>query len=75
MKFQTSNKHLYFLILIYTSFFLNKLSVIDEFIKLYESEPCLWYIKSKDYRNRNKKDTACAKLVNKEKLKKTPQKI
>lgn len=40
---------------------------IEEFIKLYESEPCLWHIKLKDYHDRNKKDSAYAKLVNKQK--------
>lgn len=36
---------------------------IDWFIKLYESEPRLRCIKSKDYHAGNKKDTACAQLV------------
>ncbi|XP_060845222.1 uncharacterized protein LOC132924795 [Rhopalosiphum padi] len=38
----------------------------EEFIKLYESEPCLWNVKSKEYHDRNKKDTAYRKLVNKQ---------
>ena len=38
----------------------------EEFIKLYESEPCLWNVKSKEYHDRNKKDTAYGKLVNKQ---------
>jgi len=38
----------------------------EEFIKLYESEHCLWNVKSKEYHDRNKKDTAYRKLVNKQ---------
>lgn len=37
----------------------------EEFIKLYESEPCLWNVKSKEYHNINKKDTAYGKVVKK----------
>lgn len=39
---------------------------MDEFIKRYESELCIWHIKSKAYHNRNKKDASYAKLVNKQ---------
>jgi hypothetical protein len=38
---------------------------IEEFIEIYQSEPCLWKIKSKDYHNRAKKDAAYARLVGK----------
>jgi hypothetical protein len=37
---------------------------IEEFIEIYQREPCLWKIKSKDYQNRaKKKDAAYARLV------------
>ena len=40
---------------------------VEEFIKIYESEPSLWNIKSKWYHDRNKKDSAYTKLVSKQK--------
>lgn len=36
-----------------------------EFIELYQSFPCLWQVKSKDYSNRDKKNQAYIALVNK----------
>lgn len=38
---------------------------ITEFINLYQSLPCLWNIKSKDYADRNKKNGAYEKMVEK----------
>ncbi|KAG8231412.1 hypothetical protein J437_LFUL012422 [Ladona fulva] len=38
---------------------------LEEFILLYESEPCLWKMKSPDYHDRLKKDAAYARLVEK----------
>lgn len=39
--------------------------VIEELIQLYQSEPCFWKIKSKDYHNRAKIDSAYKKLIEK----------
>lgn len=36
---------------------------LEEFILLYQSEPSLWKIKSKDYHNRVIKDSAYEKLI------------
>lgn len=44
---------------------------IEEFIKLYESELFLWYIKLKNDHDRNKKDTAYAKLIKKKQRNRT----
>lgn len=38
---------------------------ISEFINMYQSLPCLWKIKSKEYSDRNKKNEAYEKLVEK----------
>lgn len=38
---------------------------LSEFIEQYQSFPCLWLIKSKEYSDRNKKDLAYAELVKK----------
>ena len=35
------------------------------FIEIYRNEPSLWFIKSKDYSNREVKNAAYGKLVNK----------
>jgi hypothetical protein len=35
----------------------------EELIEMYRSEPCLWKVKQKDYRDRSKKDAAFAKLT------------
>lgn len=37
--------------------------IMKEFINIYRNEPCLWEIKSKDYRDRNKKAAAYDKLI------------
>lgn len=39
--------------------------VLSEFIEIYRSHPCLWKIKSKEYRNKLKKDAAYKLLVEK----------
>ncbi|XP_039279430.1 uncharacterized protein LOC111047499 [Nilaparvata lugens] len=39
--------------------------VIEEFIKLYEKQPCLWQVKSKDYYKKHLKEAAYRKLVEK----------
>lgn len=39
--------------------------VLDEFIEIYKSEPCLWRVKSKDYHDRGKRETAYKKLLEK----------
>ncbi|KAL9708320.1 hypothetical protein quinque_011838 [Culex quinquefasciatus] len=44
---------------------LNKRKVLREFIQLYESEPTLWKVNSKQYRNRELKAEAYQKLANK----------
>ena len=38
---------------------------LTELIELYQSFPCLWRIKSKEYCDRNKKSTVYEKLVEK----------
>lgn len=38
---------------------------LTEFIELYESQPCLWKIRSKDYTNRKKKSKAYELIINK----------
>lgn len=37
--------------------------IIEEFIEIYKSEPCLWRIKCKDYHDRALRDAAYAKLL------------
>ena len=37
--------------------------VLEEFIRIYQSEPCLWRIKSKDYHDKGKRDAAYNRLV------------
>jgi hypothetical protein len=39
--------------------------VLEEFIRIYQSEPCLWRIKSKDYHDKGKRDAAYNRLVEK----------
>ncbi|KAJ8952074.1 hypothetical protein NQ318_010984 [Aromia moschata] len=39
--------------------------VLEDFIEIYRSEPCLWQVKNKYYHDRNKKEAAYAKLVSK----------
>ncbi|CAH1956575.1 unnamed protein product [Acanthoscelides obtectus] len=39
--------------------------VLGDFIEIYKSEPCLWKVKDNDYRNRDQRDAAYRKLVNK----------
>ncbi|XP_023288149.1 uncharacterized protein LOC111673968 [Orussus abietinus] len=36
---------------------------LEEFIRAYRNEPCLWMTKSKDYHDRNKKDAAYGRLI------------
>lgn len=38
---------------------------VEDFIKIYESEPCLWQTKCKEYHDRNKKDAGYARLTEK----------
>ncbi|KAJ3635599.1 hypothetical protein MTP99_008495 [Tenebrio molitor] len=38
---------------------------LEDFIKIYESEPCLWQVKSKIYHDRVKKEAAYARLIEK----------
>ena len=38
---------------------------LTEFIEIYRNEPCLWFTKSKDYSNRNMRNTAYEKLMKK----------
>ncbi|CAH2096532.1 unnamed protein product [Euphydryas editha] len=38
--------------------------VLEEFINIYRSEPCLWQMKNKEYHNRKKKTIAYNKLIN-----------
>lgn len=38
---------------------------LTEFIELYREHPCLWRVKSKEYSDRNKKNCAYEKLVEK----------
>lgn len=40
--------------------------VMEDFIEIYRSEPCLWQVKNKYYHDRNKRETAYAKLVSRE---------
>jgi len=39
--------------------------LLREFIELYQSFPCLWQVKSKEYSDRNKKDLAYVEKVKK----------
>lgn len=39
--------------------------VIEEFIELYKSEPCLWLVKSKEYHHLALRDAAYTKLLTK----------
>ncbi|XP_021925314.1 uncharacterized protein LOC110832535 [Zootermopsis nevadensis] len=39
--------------------------VEQEFIRIYQGEPCLWRIKSKDYHDKGKRDDAYKRLVEK----------
>lgn len=39
--------------------------VIEQFIEIYKSEPCLWRVKSKEYHDRDKRYAAYEKLVTK----------
>lgn len=41
---------------------------LEEFIQCYRSETCLWQTKSKDYHDRNKKNAAYNRLVEKYKI-------
>jgi hypothetical protein len=38
---------------------------LTEFIELYDTQKCLWNVKSKDYSNRTKKDDAYESLIHK----------
>lgn len=38
---------------------------VTEFIELYRSLPCLWKIKSKEYSDRDKKNEAYKKMIEK----------
>ncbi|GBP60236.1 hypothetical protein EVAR_44611_1 [Eumeta japonica] len=40
-------------------------AILEEFIAIYLSEPCLWRVKCKDYHDRDKRSAAYGKLVNK----------
>lgn len=40
-------------------------AILEEFIDIYKSEPCLWRVKCKDYHDRDKRSAAYGKLVNK----------
>ncbi|KAL4720912.1 hypothetical protein ACJJTC_005651 [Scirpophaga incertulas] len=42
--------------------------ILEDFIEIYKSNPCLWQIKNKDYHNRDKKEAAYKLLI--EKIKK-----
>ncbi|KAK5650681.1 hypothetical protein RI129_001710 [Pyrocoelia pectoralis] len=39
--------------------------ILEEFIEIYKSEPCLWRIKSKEYHDRDVREAACDRLVTK----------
>ncbi|KAK5642441.1 hypothetical protein RI129_008608 [Pyrocoelia pectoralis] len=39
--------------------------ILEDFIKIYRSEPCLWNIKAKDYHNKVKKENAYRRLIEK----------
>ena len=43
----------------------NTIENIGEFIEIYKSEPCLWKVKSDDYHNRDKRNAAYKKLIEK----------
>ena len=38
---------------------------LDEFIEMYPTEECLWKVKSKEYHNRDKRNAAYKKLIQK----------
>ncbi|XP_067130333.1 uncharacterized protein [Centruroides vittatus] len=38
---------------------------LEEFLKIYESEPCLWHVKNKEYHDRSKKEAAYLRLIEK----------
>lgn len=38
---------------------------LEEFIAIYESETCLWQVRSKDYHDRIKKDAGYSRLIEK----------
>jgi hypothetical protein len=38
---------------------------LEEFIKIYESEPCLWQVKNKLHHDRVKKEAAYTRLIQK----------
>ncbi|XP_023236005.1 uncharacterized protein LOC111635305, partial [Centruroides sculpturatus] len=38
---------------------------LEEFLKIYESEPCLWNLKNKEYFDRNKKEAGYRRLIEK----------
>ena len=40
-------------------------AVIEDFIEIYKTEPCLWRVKSMDYHDRAKRDDAYANLIDK----------
>lgn len=42
--------------------------LLEEFIRAYQSHPCLWRIKSPEYHDRTKKDAAYDRLLNKYRL-------
>lgn len=37
--------------------------VLQEFIEIYRSEPCLWRVKSKEYRDREKREAGYEKML------------
>ncbi|PZC70968.1 hypothetical protein B5X24_HaOG214512 [Helicoverpa armigera] len=39
--------------------------ILEDFIEIYRSNPCLWQIKNKDYHNRDKKEAAYKLLIEK----------
>ncbi|KAH9636729.1 hypothetical protein HF086_007627 [Spodoptera exigua] len=39
--------------------------ILEDFIEIYRSNPCLWQIKNKDYHNRDKKKAAYKLLIEK----------
>ncbi|XP_050676766.1 uncharacterized protein LOC126973481 isoform X2 [Leptidea sinapis] len=39
--------------------------ILEDFIEMYRSNPCLWQIKNKDYHNRDKKEAAYKLLIEK----------
>ena len=39
--------------------------ILEEFIEIYQIEECLWKVKSKEYHNRDKKNAAYEKLIQK----------